>query len=312
MGWGSRVVRGVQAPRCVSVAIVILVVVAAGCDRAQVPASGAAPERAIPGDRVHAQAQAALDRWAAAAKGAAGPDIGIVGEATGQVGDWEGPVGNNNKPALMAGLVRVAADLPKDAPPPGVVVWADGTSTPVTVPSAVDALDAIARSAGGPCDECRPLEVTSARLVTGPVETTRGQATAPIWQFTIHGTRVLITRIAIAGPVTPQPPPWNPNDPPVGLSIDSAVGLPADARLIVSFIGAPDPGTKACGADYSAEAVESDLAIVVIVTEHSFPFGGACAAVGAIRTATVQLAGPLGQRAVLEVKEGRAVKVSAP
>ena len=290
----------------------MLLVVAAGCDRAQVPASGAGSERAVPADRVHAQAQAALDRWAAAARGVAGPDIAIVGEATGQVGDWEEPVGNNNKPALMAGLVRVAADLPTDAPPPGVVVWADGNSTPVTVPSAMEALDAIARSASGPCDECHPLEVTSARLVTGPIETTRGFATAPIWQFTIQGSRVLITRIAIAGPVTPEPPPWNANDPPVGISIDSAVGIPADARLIVSFIGAPDPGSKACGADYTAEAVESDLAIVVIVTEHSFPFGGACSAVGAIRTATVQLVGPLGKRAVLEVKEGRPVKVSAP
>jgi hypothetical protein len=310
MRWGSREWRTAGAPRSVGVAIVLLVV-AVACDRAQVPASGPASERAIAVDRVHAQAWAALDRWAAAAQGAAGSEIAIVGAATGQVGDWEEAVGDNNKRALMAGLVRVAADLPKDSPPPGFVAWADGTSTPVTVPSAAEALDAIARSAGGPCGECRPLEVTSARLVTGPVETTRGRATVPIWQFTIQGSRVLITRVAIAGPVTPQPPPWNANNPPVGISIDSAVGLPADARLIVSFVGAPDPGNKACGADYTAEAVESDLAIVLIVTEHAFPFGGACSAVGAIRTATVQLASPLGRRAVLEVKEGRPVKVSA-
>jgi hypothetical protein len=311
MGWGSRIGRSDRAPRSVGIAIVLLVV-AAACDRAQVPASGPASEPAIAVDRIHAQAQAGLDRWAAAAEGAAGPDVAIVGEATGQVGDWEEAVGDNNKPALMAGLVRVAADLPKDAPPPGVVAWADGTSTPVIVPSAVEALDEIARSATGACGECHPLEVTSARLGTGPIQTTRGSATGPIWQFTIQGSRVLMTRVAIAGPVTAQPPPWNANDPPVGISIDSAVGLPVDVRLVVSFVGAPDPANKACGADYTAEAVESDLAVVVIVTEHAFPFGGACSMVGAIRTATVQLAGPLGQRAVLEVKEGRPVKVSAP
>jgi hypothetical protein len=311
MGWGSRIGPSDRAPRSVGLAIVLLVVTAA-CDRAQGPASGPASERAIAVDRVHAQAQAALDRWAVAAQGAAGSEIAIVGEATGQIGDWEEPVGDNNKRALMAGVIRVAADLPKDAPPPGVVAWADGTSTPVTVPSAVEALDAIVRSAAGPCDGCHPLEATSARLVSGPIQTTRGSATAPIWQFTIQGSRVLITRVAIAGPVTPQPPPWNANDPPVGISIDGAVGLPADARLIVSFVGAPDPGNKACGADYTAEAVESDLAIVVIVTEHAFPLGGACSAVGAIRMATAQLASPLGQRAVLEVKEGLPVKVSAP
>jgi hypothetical protein len=291
---------------------IMVLMIAAACDRGQVPASGPASERAIAVDRVHAQAQAALDRWAAAAQGAAGAGVAVVGEATGQVGDWEAPVGDNNKPALMAGLVRVSADLPKDAPPSGVIVWADGTSTPVTVPSAVEALDAIARSAGGPCDECHPLEVTSARLVTSPIQTTRGSATGPIWQFTIQGSRVLITRVAISGLVTAQPPPWNPNDAPVGISIDTAVGLPADVRLVVSFVGAPDAGDKACGADYTAEAVESDLAIVVIVTEHSNPFGGACSMVGAFRTATVQLVSPLHQRAVLEAKEGLPVKVSAP
>lgn len=300
-----------KRPRIQWLVFPILASLALACGASpQGPGSSGAGSR--PNDRVHAQAQAALDRWAAAAQAGAGSDIAIVGEATGQVGDWEEPVGDNNKRALMAGLVRVAADLPNTAPPSGVVAWADGTSTPVTVLSAVEALDAITRSAGGPCGECHPLEVTSARLVTGPVETTRGRATAPIWQFTIQGSRVLITRVAIAGQVTPQPPPWNANDPPVGISIDSAIGRPADVRLEVSFVGAPDAGDKPCGADYTAEAVESDLAIVVIVTEHSFPFGGACSAVGAIRTSTVQLVSPLGQRAVLEGKEGLPVKVSAP
>jgi hypothetical protein len=46
------------------------------------------------------------------------------------------------------------------------------------------------------------------------------------------------------------------------------------------------------------------------VYEHPFPGGGACSLVGYARTAMVELAAPLGQRAVLEVKEGLPVPVA--
>ena len=78
----------------------------------------------------------------------------------------------------------------------------------------------------------------------------------------------------------------------------------------MTFVGAPGPASQSCGADYTAEAVESDTAIVVIVHEHPNPGGGACALVGATRTAKVTLASPLGKRAVLEIKEGRPVPVT--
>ncbi len=73
---------------------------------------------------------------------------------------------------------------------------------------------------------------------------------------------------------------------------------------------APAPGDRACVAAYAAEAVESPTAVVVIVTEHPHNgLGEACTAVGAPRTAAVELAAPLGERAVLEVKEGLPVPV---
>ena len=55
-----------------------------------------------------------------------------------------------------------------------------------------------------------------------------------------------------------------------------------------------------CGADYTTEAVESSLAVVVIVTAHPNGAAGACDAVGAHRTASVTLASPLGERTLLE------------
>ena len=120
--------------------------------------------------------------------------------------------------------------------------------------------------------------------------TTRGPATAPIWEFTLQGTDVKVTRVAIANPVVVAP--QVDEDPNLGLAVDAASGSVGRNELTVAFVGAPDPGNLPCGEDYTAEAVEPDLAVVVIVTRHphSPPFGGACSAVGARRTATATLA----------------------
>ena len=254
--------------------------------------------------RLHEQAQAALTRWAAAVAAAGGTSpILPVGELTGQVGDWEPAVGDNNKPALMAGLVT-AGSLPADRPPDGEVAWQDGTTATVPLLTAGEAVTAIRNGAAAPCGDCVAMAITAAQLATGPISTSRGPAVAPLWEFSIEGTAVKVTRLAVADVVTVVPPPWDANNPPIGLTIDSATGTVGGLDLTVAFVGAPNPGNQACGADYSAEAAESDLAVVVIVIEHANTGFGGCAAVGARRTATVKLAAPLGDRVVLDVQEG--------
>ncbi|WP_189336864.1 hypothetical protein [Actinoplanes ianthinogenes] len=80
--------------------------------------------------------------------------------------------------------------------------------------------------------------------------------------------------------------------------------------MTVSFIGAPASADQPCGSDYAAEAVESGTAVVVIVLEQRHGGGGeVCAMIGASRTAVVNLAAPLGDRAVLEI-HGEAVPVT--
>jgi len=108
------------------------------------------------------------------------------------------------------------------------------------------------------------------------------------------------------------PAPWNADDPPVGISIEGATGSADSRKLQVSFIGAVKTRDEPCGADYSTEAVESTLAVVVIVTEHRNAAPGACDAMGRTRTAEVTLKDPLGERAVLEIKQGLPVAVVAP
>ena len=261
--------------------------------------------------KLQQQARAALTRWADAVAAAGGPSpVVLVGELTGQVGDWEVAVGDNNKRALMAGLVEPDASLPAATPPDGEVRWPDGTTASVALISAQQAVAAIKAGTPEPCGDCAPLRITDARLTTGPIETSRGAATAPVWDLTVEGTAATVTRVAIADAIAVVLPPWDPNDPPVGLAIESAAGTVAGRQLTVAFVGAPLPGDQPCGEDYTAEAVESDLAVVVIVTRHPHVTIGACTAVGAPRTATLELAAPLGERTVLEVQQGRPVPVT--
>ena len=265
-----------------------------------------------PQDRLHQQAHDALERWAEAVRRSGGASITFVGELTSQIGDWELAVGDNNKAALMAGLVEAPHGLSKDQPARDKVKWLDGSSVDVGVLSAADTLAALVAAATSKCAECTPLEVTDAQQATGLIDTSRGPANAPIWVYSIAGTAVKVTRVAVDKSVTVDPPPWNANDPPEGLSIESATGSADSKRLTVTFTGAPDGADKRCGADYTTEAVESDLAIVVIIVIHANPAPGACSAVGAVRTATVKLADVLGERAVLEIKQGLPVSVAAP
>jgi hypothetical protein len=264
--------------------------------------------------REHQQAQAALDRWAAAVAAAGGQQAFVpVGELTGQIGYWEEPLGDYNKRALYAGMLVPATDLPIESPGDGRIRWEDGTSKTVATITAAQALQDLKAAATAPCPDCQPIQVTGARLSEATITTSRGQASAPAWEFVLAGTRVVVTQIAVAAPdrITLTPPPWDSIDPPVGVSIESATGTVGGRQLTVAFTGPQEGADKPCGSDYTTEAVESSTAIVVIVTEHAnLPLGGACDLVGYRREATVELAASLGDRTLLEVRQGLPVPVT--
>ncbi len=294
-GWLRR--GGIVVP-------LLLMVMLSGCGLVgQGPGADAARE--------HRQAQEALARWAEAVAAADGQHPFVpVGEMTGQVGDWENAVGQN-KAALYAGMLEAAITFSTETPPDGEVRWGNGTSHTVRTISAQQALEELRAARVQACPECVSLQITAARLSTAQIQTSRGPALAPAWEFTIQGTAVRVTRVAISASdtITVTPPPWDPQDPPVGLWIQSATGTVGGRELTVEFIGAPRSGAEPCGADYSAEAVESSTAVVVMVISHPNPFSGPCTAEGARRTARVELAEALGERTVLEVTQGLPVPV---
>lgn len=312
-----------SARRSIGITIAIGIILA-GCGAGFVPASVSpvpnATGSAVPTDvtiaRLHAQAQAALARWAdAVAAAAAGPQAFVpTGELTSQIGDWEASVGDNDKSALLSGMVEVASTLPTDPPSDGPISWQDGTTVTGGFISAARAVADIRASSSGDCGGCTPLQITGAHLTTGSIDTSRGPATVPMWAFSVRGTGVLVTRVAVADKVTVVPPPWDAYHPPVGLRVERASVAAEGRELTVFFVGAPDPAALPCGADYSAEGVESATAVVIIIYEHPYsgpyPSNWGCALVGAERSATVNLAATLRSRAVLEVTEGLPVPVA--
>ncbi|GAA2331241.1 hypothetical protein [Dactylosporangium salmoneum] len=288
--------------------LAVVLVVLAGCARG----GGAGPgEEGL--ERLRRQADEALARYDKAVADAGGTQrFAPVGELTGQVGDWEAQI-QDGKAALLTGRVITAATLPEAPQPTGEVIWAAGARQTLPLISAGEALrQLVAAAAPGDCGNCRPLEVTGARLGTTAIRTTRGDATAPAWQYTIKGSAVLVTRVAVAASAAVQvvPPSWDPYNAPGGMAIESATASADGKRLTVKFTGAPRGGDQPCGSDYTAEAVESDNAVVVIVVEHPHAPGEACTAIGAPRSTTVDLAKPLGDRAVLEVQQGTPVPVT--
>jgi hypothetical protein len=267
-----------------------------------------------PGDggRLRQQARDALDRYDRAVQDAGGQQRFVpVGHLTGQVGDWE-PANGDHKEALLAGRVAAVAPLPAAPQPTAPVVWDSGTTETFTIVPAGEALAQIITDGAGDCPTCRTLEVTDARLSTIRVQTTRGPATAPAWEYTLRGTGVRVTRVAVAPSTTVRvtPASWDPFNAPGGLAIESASTTLTGKRLTVTFTGSPGPRSQPCGADYTAEAVESANAVVVIVTAHPHAADGTCTAIGAPRTADVELAQPLGERAVLEVQQGLPVRLT--
>ncbi len=254
---------------------------------------------------MHCRAVEALARWDAAVSAGAGRSgFVLVGDSTLFVGtDWGPNIdGGNAKMAWYAGLFVAPTPLPSDAPPDGQVRWQDGTTHAVPVLSAEQAFTDMKAAGVSPCLDCTPLQVTGARLTTATFGSSRGPAQVPAWEFSLKDTDVKLDQEAVGG--QPAAPPYvgpQATQPWVGPPVESATVDSSGMTLTVSFVGAPDPGNKPCGADYTAEAVESDAAVVVIVYEHDNPMPGACLDVGALRTAQVTLAKPFGTRTLIDL-----------
>jgi len=275
--------------------------------------SSIAPASSTDVAEIHRQAQQALARWDSAAGAAAGGSgFVLVGDSTLFVGsDWGPNIdGGNAKMALYAGLFVVANPLPFEAPPDGRIVWQDGTTHAVPVISAQQALTDMKAAGVSPCPDCIPLQITGARLTTATFQSSRGPAQTPAWEFSLKDTDVKLDQAAVGGRFMPPPAADQVAQPWVGPAVQSATVDASGMTLTVTVVGAQYAADKPCGADYTAEAVESDNAIVVIVYEHRNVTPAMCTDVGYSRTAQVALAKPLGNRTLIDL-DAQPISVTA-
>ncbi|MEV0715519.1 hypothetical protein [Asanoa sp. NPDC050611] len=275
----------------------VVVLLAAGC-------SGGAPRDVDPGPALAAQRTTATNILARWDRAAAGDDVVVVQPLGGlrQVGDWEAAVGDNHKAALLAGLVEAAGRLPA-AHDQGTIRLADGRTRPVRPLTAAAALDRAARSRQ-PCAPCRPLRVTGARPITADLDTVGGRVMAPAWEFTLADSAVRLVGSAVPdGAVTVLPAFGRPEGHDAAPWLEHARAADGPA-LAVSFAGAIVPADEPCGSDYVGEAVESARAVVVLIAVNRTYDGKRCPMIGGVRSLTVRLRAPLGERTVLQLYTG--------
>ena len=255
-----------------------------------------------------------LTQWAALVDNTPPNAVIVTGELI-NGGGWNGPNADDQKIAFLDGQIQAVEPLPTGVPAFGQITWSDGSTQSVDLISAADALSAMIATSGdsGPCKDCKPLQVTAAHLTNIDVSTSRGDASVPVWQFDFPQDQAPmdpISFVALKNVVAVNSASLGDglNE---GTRVDDAYGAADSSELTLTFTGSPWDSSNPCGADYRAGFAESDIAVAVIVNEHSgtMPISSngvqvACPAVGREHGVTIYLAKPLGNRTILDMSSG--------
>ncbi|MFD7160471.1 hypothetical protein ACFV9C_38200 [Kribbella sp. NPDC059898] len=210
------------------------------------------------------------------------------------------------KLAWSAGQVVLAPGIQLEAAGDSHLDFADGSSLPVNV---LGARTALAGQVGSTPSNCRglaaaayTLTVTSASLRTADVVTSRGPATVPAWSFTAKGLSRSIVVIAVSNEVlkprfAPVPPPGLAELPLGLLGVDDLTRVEGNTLIFNVLYGG-------CETDLHAHVVEFDD-MVVVGGSYGPRRADTCGLDVEHRSAaSVTLATPLGDRAVISAATG--------
>ncbi|AUG76621.1 hypothetical protein CFP65_1742 [Kitasatospora sp. MMS16-BH015] len=220
---------------------------------------------------------------------------------------WEPSEGfhsGDDKFAFYASKLELHTALPPAAPnATTTVTWADGTHLALPELTADQVFRSLSEGRPDCRNHCHPLAVTAVRPGTRQVDTSRGQATVPVWEFTLAGyTQPFAYPAVTPQQTTVQVPPTTPY--PVIRDATDALwsGTSPDGRTIHAQV------IVHCAALDSAEAYETATAVVLIAHLHSTlethrPPAVACAG-GSLAPVDIRLQRPLDTRAVLDLVSG--------
>lgn len=177
---------------------------------------------------------------------------------------------------------------------------APSTSGGYPVISAKAALDRLRVNVSGQQVSSR-LRIVKVSLTGAKFGTDRGLQLLPAWQFSLAGVADSVRVLAVD-----QSRLWPAKQPESAWSTDQASIAADDQTVTYSFTGSP-AGPSPCGVEYGGKATESHTAAVISVGAVTPNPAGtsadqACDSIGALRTVTVRLATPLGNRVLLTVQ----------
>ncbi|MEU2271620.1 hypothetical protein ABZ568_35410 [Streptomyces olindensis] len=268
---------------------------AAGCGSAE--AGGTEPE---PAPRTGQRAQQVADAWdgsRAAAKWREGyhpvaPVVQLPG--TGLLRD------DADRRAYEIGNFDLRTKLPAAPRGNGRVTWPGGASLTMPLMDAEQAYRTLDRA-----DSPGPrLTVTGARRGEMTVATSRGPATVPAWLFTLEGYDSPLARAAV-NPSRPPAPPIGPlgQDVPTDVlaPLGGLTGVAGDGRslTVVAHHGSCDDGPV-------VDVLETKGSVVLSAAVTGVQ-DGPCTTELRGKNVTVRLAGPVGDRVVLDAFTGRPV-----
>ncbi|GAB2708998.1 hypothetical protein [Kitasatospora kifunensis] len=160
------------------------------------------------------------------------------------------------------------------------------------------------RSAGCPSHQCPSwLVVTAVAPGTREVDTSRGQATIPVWQLTVEGYQSPFTFPAVTRTPGPSLPP--PSGPPVIPGLAPVEGWTALSPDGLTLSAHEEAG--GCDQALPGQVYETD-SVVVLIGQRTITTGDqACPADLASAPADFRLSHPLGSRDVLDAATGRPI-----
>jgi hypothetical protein len=213
---------------------------------------------------------------------------------------------DEDKEAFINGDLVFTGALPT-ATPPGIVTWPDGTTMKVPVLNEGQAFRELTSSRQCPDCVTTPLDVTAARPAALEVATSRGRASVPAWSFTLRGVSTPVIQAALPPGSYVTPDTYGTPAEKLGPLGSGFVGaatatVSADGRTLTLGL----PGSP-CDTTWGGLVTETGGAIVVGGWMRNPDPGQACAAVLVLRSATVRLAAPVGDRVILDAAAGQPV-----